>query len=95
MTSPYQACIGPSMSIMHLRDRATTKPMNGDLTVCKLTSIVKDYSGMLRVNLLCSKCRENVVEKFTEYLDDNPHLGDGNYASSFADYIGIQCLIVT
>jgi len=52
-----QACIGSSMSIMHIRDAETTRVMNGDLVLCKSTVAFKDYRGTLRNNLICSKCK--------------------------------------
>jgi hypothetical protein len=56
LKSRYQACIGPDMRCMHLRDTLTTRPMNGDLVLCGGTAIFADYRGLLIPSKSCKKC---------------------------------------
>lgn len=64
MTTPsrFQACVGPSMNKVHIRD--TQNPSR--LVMCCSTVATRNYKGALAADeQLCAKCFKALEEKLT------------------------------
>lgn len=53
MTALLQACVGPSLLKVHVRNASTNSP----LTLCERTAVVTDYRGKLFLGKLCQGCQ--------------------------------------
>jgi hypothetical protein len=58
----FQACVGPSMNKVHIRDTTNPSP----LVMCCATTATRNYKGQLAREHLCEKCAREFFARMNE-----------------------------
>lgn len=60
MMSNYQACVGPSLLKLHIRDKNNPEKLT---TLCDRTAYVQDYKASVPAVKICVACLKKICPK--------------------------------